>query len=274
MSNFQIRPAVEQDSNQLAELYAHSFMKQIIDSKQLNTITQRFRSEIRNQILHFLVYEEKGHIIGMGGETRHIGSSYIGALGVFTDRRKQGIGSIIIQSLLDQASVHNSTIELIANLQRVNLYRRIGFVENNQVHLIELSSIKQANPDVKISNSTIPKWIFALDQKALGFDRSRFLKFLINTQGAKLAFLDHQGYALCIGSRIGPVIANDSIVAESLVSPFLLSGPKLLIASDTYESAYNRYSPKKIQTALKMKIGDNFNIDISNVWGYHRFATS
>jgi len=274
MSNFLIRPAIEHDSYQLAELYTHSFMKMPIDSDQLKNVAQRFRTEIRNQILYYLVVEEKGNIIGMGGETRHIGSSFIGAIGVVTDRRKQGIGSTIIQRLLEQASVHNPTIELIANLQRVNLYRRFGFEEIYRVHVIELLSNNHFKSDVNISNSTIPKWLLDLDQKAMGFDRSRFLKFLIINQGAKLAYLDQKGYAMCIGSRIGPVIANDYFVSGSLVSPFLLSGPKMLIASDAYESAYNRYSPKMIQTALKMKIGDNLNTEISKVWGYHRFATS
>lgn len=274
MPKFLIRPPLEHESYKLTELYAHSFMKTPIDSNQLKNAAQRFKAEIRNQICNFLVVEEKGEIIGMGGETRHIGSSYIGAIGVFTDRRKQGIGSTLIQGLLDQASAYNPTIELIGNLQQVKLYRKFGFKEKYPVHLIELSSNKQSNPDVIINNTTIPKWLFELDHKTMGIDRSRFLKFLINNQGATLAYLDNEGYALCVGSRIGPVIAKDTDVAKSLVNHFLLSGKKQMIASDEFERGFKNNSPYKIQTNIKMQYGDPLNTDLSMVWGYHRFATS
>lgn len=274
MPNLHIRPSVEKEFAKLAEIFVLSFLKGSLDPKQMEKVAQRFRAEIRNNILYFQVAEEKGQIIGLGGEARHMGSSYLGAFGVIPARRKRGIGSMLIRRLLDQALAHNPTVELFGNIGLAHLYRRFGFEDEFHVHLFELTNSEKANPDVKIASASIPKWVYELDQKTMDFDRSQFLKYLVETLGASLVYLKQDGYAMCVDSRIGPLIAKDVDVAKSLVNHLLLTGSKQIISPDEFESVLKPFSPKRIQTNVKMKYGNPLSTDFSRVWGYHRFTTS
>ncbi|MFX1538621.1 MAG: hypothetical protein ACFFDI_30910, partial [Promethearchaeota archaeon] len=81
-------------------------------------------------------------------------------------------------------------------------------------------------------------------------------------------------YAICDGTKIGPLIAKDDEVATILIDHLLSTGPKRIIVPDRFEATLKPYSPKKVQTCLKMIYGKPIDCELSWVWGYSAFATS
>lgn len=79
----------------------------------------------------FVVATEGERIVGMGRVISDgVSDAYIQDLTVHPDRRKQGIGQLILQALLER--IHTSGIRwigLIAEPGSSNLYRRAGFQE-------------------------------------------------------------------------------------------------------------------------------------------------
>jgi predicted N-acetyltransferase YhbS len=275
MTKLIIRPALETESNELTNTLATSFKRDLSGTRQRKSLNQKIKQGIENKVTFFLVAEEKGQIIGTGGETRHIGSSYIGYLGVLPNFRKLGIGTKLFDKLVQQASIHNPTIELFANLGADKIYRRFGFEDEFHTHIFELDrQLGNINSDVKINTSSIPKWVYDLDQKAMGFDRSKLLNLLVDLQGTFLVNIEHEGYVLVTENTIGPLIAKDFDIAKSLLNRSVLTGTKRIISSSEFESDFRVFSPKKVHTCIKMKFGKIIRAKSTWIWGYHSFATS
>ncbi|MFX1512070.1 MAG: GNAT family N-acetyltransferase [Promethearchaeota archaeon] len=273
MSNFFIRTPLESECYQLADTFTRSFMVPL-DSIQQEELAQKFKAQIQNKVVFFLVAEENEQMVGLGGESRYRGCSFIGWLGVNPHRRKLGIGSALFQRLLEQATVYNPTVELFSNLGIENLYRRFGFEDQFHAHIFELSKqTKVDNSDVKTVIDRIPQWIYELDQRIMGFDRSVLLKLLIETLGARLVYLEPDGYAIQANSNIGPLITKDVDVAKSLINQLLVTGSKRIISPTEFESEFKKFSPKRVQTCLKMTYGRLLLSEVSWIWGFHSFAT-
>lgn len=275
MINLNIRPAVEIDSSEITNTIATSFKRDLSETRQRKILYEKVRQGILKKVTHFLVAEQEGQIVGIGGETRHIGSSYLGYLGVLPNFRRLGIGSNLFNRLVKQASTHNSTIELFANLGADKIYRRSGFQDEYHAHIFELNHhVETLDPDVKISTSSIPSWVYEIDRKAMGFDRSNLLNLLIELQGTSLVYIEHDGYALVTENTIGPLIAKDLDVVKSLVCHSISDGSKRILSLTEFETEFRILSPKKVHTCIKMKFGNPIKAKSSLVWGYHSFATS
>jgi ribosomal protein S18 acetylase RimI-like enzyme len=79
----------------------------------------------------FVIATEGGNIVGMGRVISDgVSDAYIQDLTVRLDRRKRGIGKLILQTLLEQLRTDGiHWIGLIAEPGSDNLYRRAGFRE-------------------------------------------------------------------------------------------------------------------------------------------------
>ncbi|MHA2298704.1 MAG: hypothetical protein ACXAEU_07460 [Candidatus Hodarchaeales archaeon] len=102
------------------------------------------------------------------------------------------------------------------------------------------------------NRKSIPKWVIELDRKTMGFDRSRLLNFLIETQDASLYCLEQDSFGFCTNSSIGPLIVKDADTATSIIKHLLSTGSKRIISPDHAERILKPYSPKKVHTCLKM----------------------
>jgi GNAT superfamily N-acetyltransferase len=77
----------------------------------------------------FVVAEDEGRIIGMGRAISDgVSDAYIQDLAVAENRRKEGIGKLIVHTLVDRLHADGiSWIGLIAEPGSVNIYARAGF---------------------------------------------------------------------------------------------------------------------------------------------------
>lgn len=272
MSEIIVRPCLEKEYKTLAEIFLRSFVREPIDTKRLEGITQNFKRIIDQELTTFFVAEKQGEVIGLGGVTHFIGSSYIGYLGIIPNQRRQGYGTILFFKLLNQAVNQNPTIELFANLEVKNLYQKFGFKEQYNAHLFELPKTTQKkDPDIELITNNIPKWIYDLDRKAMGFNRSKLLDFLASSPDHKLIGIKKKGYGI-FGRRIGPLITKDDETATKLINYCLISGAKEIIIPEMFETTLKDFSPKKTHTCVKMIYGERLKNELPWVKGFSSFA--
>ncbi|MBD3190822.1 MAG: GNAT family N-acetyltransferase [Candidatus Heimdallarchaeota archaeon] len=269
-----VRPCLDKEYKTIAEVFLLSFIGEPLDKKQLEETSQTFKRIMENELTTFFVAEKQGEIIGLGGVTHYLGSSYIGYLGVLPDQRRQGYGTILFFKLLNRAANQNSTVELFANLDAESLYRKFGFRGQYQAHLFELpKTTRKEESNIELMDKKIPEWVYDLDQKAMGIDRSKLLKFLVQSPDNKLISLEQKGYAI-FGRRIGPLIAKDDETAVKLIHYSLLSGTKEIIIPETFEPELKVFSPKKIHTCIKMIYGQPINNNPPWVKSFSAFGKS
>ena len=97
MTEVTIRPGILKDYKKIAEVFVASFIKNPIKPVRQEIINSRFKKIFQKKITSYYVAIENKEIIGIGGETRYGGVSYIGYIGVLPTHRRRGIGSLIFQ---------------------------------------------------------------------------------------------------------------------------------------------------------------------------------
>ncbi|MHA1168485.1 MAG: GNAT family N-acetyltransferase [Candidatus Hodarchaeales archaeon] len=272
-----VRPSMEIEAAKLAEIFAISFGMDGIDTYQMQQLIRTFQGEISNDIVLFLVACLNNQIIGLGGETRHHGASYIGFLGVIPGHRRIGIGSTLLEKLIERAEHFNKTIELFSNPGVEGLYYKHGFRGEYRTAVIDIKPGEENYTDKKgvvAKLDGLPRWVLDLDKEAMGFDRTRLLTFLINYQGAKLACIDRKGFIIYTKSRIGPLIARDEETALILIKHSLATGTKRIIVPEHAMRIVEPFNPKILHECLKMTRGEPLESSIHYTWGYYSFATS
>ncbi|MHA1123508.1 MAG: hypothetical protein ACTSPC_11995, partial [Candidatus Heimdallarchaeota archaeon] len=177
--------------------------------------------------------------------------------------------------ILEEASENNSTIDLFSNLGIENLYRKFGFEDEFYTHILELPKFNtEIQLKVDTFESKIPAWIYELDKEAMGFDRSKLLDHLVEKQKTSIVSYERSGYAICGSGRIGPMIAKNQQTAKQIFDYLLSSGTKRVITPDRFKPFFTQYHPKKIQSTLKMTIGEPITDIPSWIWSYSSFASS
>ena len=275
MSYVLIRPAQKEEYLQIAETFISSFNVPISNPAQKEKIAQKIKRIIADEIASFHVADENGKIIGIGAETRFLGASIIGYIGVIPSRRRLGYGSMIFEKVLEEAAKINPTIDLFANPGVDSIYRRFGFIDRFNVHIFELTPHKEKDQmEISIWNEQIPKWVYDLDKKAIGFDRSKIMDFWISLDDTKLVCFEEKGFAFVNENQIGPLIATEKEIVYKIIDNILQSGSKKIIVPEYYIKDIQQYSPKKIQSCLRMSYGDKLKDVLDWIWGYGAFATS
>ena len=89
------------------------------------------RSELHNKLAVFCVAEQNGQVLGYAGMQCVMGECYINNIAVFPQFRGMGIGTRLVQMLMEQAiqrdGVFISLEVRVSNLPALGLYRKLGF---------------------------------------------------------------------------------------------------------------------------------------------------
>ncbi len=89
------------------------------------------KSELDNNFARFFVALCDGKIVGYIGSHNVLGEVYITNVAVFPEFRRNGVGSALVEYLLDQMKSENAefvTLEVRkSNLNAVSLYEKCGF---------------------------------------------------------------------------------------------------------------------------------------------------
>jgi len=270
-----IRPGLEEEYKKIAEVFVASFFKEPIKPERQELINSRFKKIIQKKITSYYVVVENNEIIGLGGESCYGGVSYIGYIGVIPMHRRRGIGSFIFERILEEAYKNNPTVHLFSNLGIENLYRQFDFEDEHLTHILELPKFDtEIQLKVDTFESKIPSWIYELDKKAMGFDRSKLLDYLTEEQDSIIVSFERNGYAICSDDRrIGPMITKNKEAAKQIFDYLLLNGTKRVITPENYMTFFTQYNPKKIQSCLKMTFGESIESIPSWIWSYSSFAS-
>ena len=121
-----LQDPTEEQIRQIVELYRAQGWWQSGDDR-----TERLASRLIAGSHFFVIATDGESIVGMGRVISDgVSDAYIQDLTVRLDRRKQGIGQLILQTLLERLHTNGiHWIGLIAEPGSGNLYRRAGFRE-------------------------------------------------------------------------------------------------------------------------------------------------
>ena len=93
-----------------------------------------FEEELaQNRLARYIVAEENGMIVGYAGTWLVINEAHVTNVAVSGQRRREGIGRLLMQKLMDLArenDMESMTLEVrVSNAAARHLYEQLGFVE-------------------------------------------------------------------------------------------------------------------------------------------------
>ena len=239
-----------------------------------------WKALIKWKIGKFLISEEKGKIIGVGGVFIFEKVSSFGYMVVLKEYRGRGVGTEIFRNLVGIANKMNcETMILYASKLGEPIYKKFGFKRRFygvMYHLpIQPPKLGIANKEVKVLN-TVPDWVLALDKKAMGFNRTNYLTMRIKL-GARILIIENEGYGLVANKRLGPLIAtNLDAVSQIINKSIALEADHMIIAK-------HQYFPKRIfelfnltelenRASVKMILGKDINKELDLLYIIGTFA--
>ena len=189
-------------------------------------------SLIKYGIAKFLVAEEDGKIIGLGGIFFFGNVCSIGYMAVLPEVRCKGLGTDIFRNLVKIGKSKGcKTFMLYASELGEPIYHKFGFRSKYVTSVYNLPnkpSVLQKT-DKKIDRTDFfPNWAALIDKNTMGFDRSEFLQLKIN-HGSILLTGDKEGFGLVSGSRLGPVISKNIHTSVSLINEGIKLGANHII---------------------------------------------
>lgn len=190
------------------------------------------------EIGKFLISEDKGKIIGVGGVFIFEKVSTFGYMAVLQEYRGKGIGTEIFSNLLEIANKMNCETKILYAFKLGEpIYKKFGFKRRFYGEMYQLpiqpQELEIINKEIKILGN-IPEWVLDLDKNAMGFDRTDYLNLRIKL-GAKILTFENEGYGLITNKRLGPLIAMNSKVASQIISKSIeLEADHMIIAKHQY----------------------------------------
>ena len=189
-------------------------------------------SLIKYGIAKFLVAEEDGKIIGLGGIFFFGNVCSIGYMAVLPEVRSKGLGTDMFRNLVKIGKSKGcKTFMLYASELGEPIYHKFGFRSKyaTRVYNLPIKPLILQKTIKKIKNIDIfPNWAAIIDKDTIGFDRSEFLQLKIN-HGSILLTADEEGFSLVSGSRLGPVISKNIHAAVSLINEGIKLGANHII---------------------------------------------
>ncbi len=152
-------------------------------------------------------------------------------IGKSSSRVRRGLGKRMMAHALDYLAGRGySTVRLEADPMGVGIYRRFGFEQ--QFRSLRFRSDPPHNPILTGSEEVVPSEdvpkLAALDRKAFGDERLSQLAGLVAKACATYAYQSQGGilgfavaFPSAVGVKLGPWIATDREVAESLIDRVL-----------------------------------------------------
>jgi ribosomal protein S18 acetylase RimI-like enzyme len=184
------------------------------------------------------IAETGGQPIGLVTTTRYVRGAWIGNLIVLPGHRRQGIG----QRLMTRAMEHLSdrgvrTIRLEADPPGIQIYRRLGFVDESESLRFRFTPDGGAGPAAaeRVTPADLPA-LAAFDAEHFGDERKRLLELLYQQATATYWVRGDgavRGYAFTVpstlGVRLGPCVATDRPAAELLLQSVMADSPNTTI---------------------------------------------
>ena len=238
MTIFNIRePTNKEISNILKVLYSAFGRAPPEDIKAEEKI---WKALIESEIGKFLVSEENGKILGLGGIFLFGKVNTYGYLAVLPEYRGKGIGTEIFTNLLDISKKMNCETKILyASKLGEPIYKKFGFKRR---FYGEMYKLPERSPNLGIDPKEIkilgnvPDWVLTLDKEAMGFDRTKYLRLRIKL-GDRILVFENEGYGLLANKRLGPLIARNMEVAQYIVEKSIQLGAEhSIIAEHQYLS--------------------------------------
>lgn len=91
--------------------------------------------QVNNPRAYFVTAMENGNILGYGGMHSAAGECYMDNIAVFRHHRGRGVGTAILQALVDKAREINGeflSLEVRPTNKAARLYKKFGFVEEGR----------------------------------------------------------------------------------------------------------------------------------------------
>lgn len=180
------------------------------------------------------IAEAGGQPVGLVTTTCYARSAWVGNLIVLPEHRRQGIG----QQLMTHAMSHLSergvqTIRLEADPPGIEMYRRMGFVDEFESLRFQLTSRggERRAAVEQVAPADLPALV-TFDTEYSGDQRGRLLKLLYQQATATYWVRGDEavrGYAFTgpstMGVRLGPCVAADRLIAKLLLQSVLADWP-------------------------------------------------
>ena len=286
MKTISIEICEKSDYKKFAEVYFQSYASgEFLKKVRLEATIKRFETEFQNDLSTFYVAKEDGEIIGIGSLATYSGASFISNLGIIPDKQKQGIGNKLFKRMLNDALLINPTIEIFARDFAVEkIMKKNGFKEQFITHMLELDlhdfgKVDYYKIDFNIDRSdSIPQWIYQFDSKAIGYDRSMLLNYLMSKEESTIFYYKQRRercYAIKSGNRIGPLIATSEKIAFHMITYLILHDANTIIVPEHMISKLNyKFGPitRLNRHYVKMSCGKKRRIKKNWIWGFNSFS--
>ena len=215
-------------------------------------------SLINHGIAKFLVAEEGGKIIGLGGIFFFGDICSIGYMSVLPEVRRSGLGTNIFRNLVRIGKSKGcKTFMLYASELGEPIYQKFGFRREYYTGVYSLPDdpLVLQITDIKINRAEIfPNWAAVIDKNTMGFDRSKFLQLKIN-QDSILLTVEEEGFALVSGLRIGPIISKDIHTALHLINEGINLGANHIVVPK-----HSRFPSKIFKLAKLTEMDSDSNL--------------
>jgi GNAT superfamily N-acetyltransferase len=194
------------------------------------------------RLLRYLSIEPDGWLLaladgtpaGMGGALDFGAFAYVGLVGVVPEAQRLGIGRALMERLLAWlGEIGCPCVLLDASEAGEPLYRRLGFVVSDEVHVYagvtpSKVSRKASSPGARIAPAVEADLdaIVALDRRITGGNRRKLIEAYM-VDFARRAFVargasgEVSGFVVAQSASIGPWIAEDAETAERLLDEAL-----------------------------------------------------
>jgi N-acetylglutamate synthase-like GNAT family acetyltransferase len=226
----------------------------------------------------------------VGGIINYGHFSYVGMVGVLPGLQRYGLGTLLMEALLVWAERRQCpTVLLDASTEGVNLYRKLGFVEDDKAILLSLVEEPTRRPEIvagqvfRLREEDIPE-IVAFDRPYFGAERERVFRRLLYEYPER-AFVSRQasgevsGYLFVQSRMLGPWVAQTSADAERLLvqglaMPFGSDRPRVIISPKHREAVelLEGYGFRQMRTLSHMRLGPRPERQRERIYGQVSFA--
>ena len=197
----------------------------------------------------WVVAEHGGQVVGTGGCIAYPdgGFGWIGLVATDPLFQGRGVGRTVAQHLVERLAAHGCAPALDGSAMGAPLYEQMGFSDHGDVHaLVAPAENAASNANDRgdredrfdAINSAQLADIRAFDHERFGADRSRLLAHVLRAfpnrgRIARDADGHVRGFAFSQEDLIGPVVADEPVVAEALVRASLgltwVAPPRILV---------------------------------------------